>query len=850
MRDQTDSDTKARLTKRSLTIAKFLCFTAAAFPVLAILGWIFDIRLLRQIDPSLPVMHPNTALGLLLVVSGVLLTAYQERFRRGSSAACALGAAAALTGLLTLAEYIVARDLGIDRVFFGAATIPPELYPGRSSPQTAANLVLFGAALLVFNLRSLPIRAGQLFVLMAGANATLMITGYIFSATQFYGFPQLGTGMAVHTAAAFILMAVALLLSRPGDGMMSLVTSGTRSSAMARRILLTGILAPPLVGILTRIGVIADWYSASVQTSLFVVVLGGLLFRTTWQAARQSESDELLARAAFEESQTANEKLRKVMDERRIFEALIENSSDFIGIADAAGKPVYVNPAGRRMVGLPADYPVGNTQMLEYYAPDQRSFAADVIVRSMVEQGQWKGETFFRHWLTEEAIPVSDEHFMIRDAETARVLGMGTVTRDISDIRRAENELRFLAEVGAVLGSSLDFDDTLRNVARLAVRDLADLCVIDGVAEDGNVTRLKVLSRDPSREWICSDFMRVPLDRHRPYWLQSLLENARPVLMEHLSAEMIGSFLPDAADLQAIRAAGLESALAVPLLAHAKLVGAILLISCSAACIYGPEDVRLAEELAQRAALSIENARLFIEARRAIQTREDVLAIVSHDLKSPLSTIGLVAQALRRYEHMEAHRFSDLAGKIDRAVETMRLLVFDLLDFSKFQSGTFSVEPHAGRVEDMVMPVIDVLTTLADARQQTIALNISSSLPEVLADSHRVGQVVSNLLGNAIKFTPEGGKILVSARQQGDAVVVSVSDQGPGIPSEYLSKIFDRFWQAKETRQMGSGLGLSIAKGIVEAHGGKIWAESELDKGSSFYFTLPLAHLNRNRSAA
>ena len=278
MRDQTDSDTKARLTKRSLTIAKFLCFTAAAFPVLAILGWIFDIRLLRQIDPSLPVMHPNTALGLLLVVSGVLLTAYQERFRRGSSAACALGAAAALTGLLTLAEYIAAGDLGIDRVFFGAATIPPELFPGRSSPQTAANLVLFGAALLVFNLRFLPIRAGQLFVLMAGANATLMITGYIFSATQFYGFPQLGTGMAVHTAAAFILMAVALLLSRPGDGIMSLVTSGTRSSAMARRILLTGILAPPLVGILTRIGVIADWYSASVQTSLFVVVLGGLLF--------------------------------------------------------------------------------------------------------------------------------------------------------------------------------------------------------------------------------------------------------------------------------------------------------------------------------------------------------------------------------------------------------------------------------------------------------------------------------------------------------------------------------------------------------------------------------------------
>ncbi len=113
---------------------------------------------------------------------------------------------------------------------------------------------------------------------------------------------------------------------------------------------------------------------------------------------------------------------------------------------------------------------------------------------------------------------------------------------DITERKRQETEQRFLAKVGVVLGSSLEFDDTLRNVARLAVRDLADLCVIDGVAEDGGVARLKVMSRDPSKEWLCDVFMRVPLDRYRPYCLQSLLENARPLLMEHLSAEMIGSF--------------------------------------------------------------------------------------------------------------------------------------------------------------------------------------------------------------------------------------------------------------------------------------------------------------------
>jgi PAS domain S-box-containing protein len=131
---------------------------------------------------------------------------------------------------------------------------------------------------------------------------------------------------------------------------------------------------------------------------------------------------------------------RRIEDERQVFVAFLENSSDFIGIADPDGKPIYVNPAGRRMVGLPADYPVERTQISEYYPPEQRAFAADVIVREMIAHGRWEGETYFRHWQTEEPIPVSDAHFMIRDRKTARVLGMGTITRDISAARRVAAE--------------------------------------------------------------------------------------------------------------------------------------------------------------------------------------------------------------------------------------------------------------------------------------------------------------------------------------------------------------------------------------------------------------------------
>jgi PAS domain S-box-containing protein len=665
---------QTQLTNRSLALSKTLALVAVVFPVLAVVGWIFNIPLLRQVHPTLPVMHPNTALGLLLLAAGILLTRNQKHSRTRVIAACALAAGAWVLGLLSLSEYIFVKDLGIDRIFFGHASIPPEPYPGRSSPQTATNFLLFGAALLVYNVPFLQARVGQILALSAGANAVITVTGYIFSTKEFYGFPEFGTGMALHTAAAFILMTASLLLSRPNEGMMALVTSGTRSGAMARQIFLTGVLGPPLVGLLTWIGTLANWYGLTVQISLFVVAMGVLVFRTTWQAARQAEGAELRAHAALEESQAINDRLRNVLDERRIFAALIDNSSDFIGIADPSGKPIYVNPAGRRMIGVPEDYPIERTQISEAYAPNERAFASEVILKAMLEQGQWRGETYFWNARTEQAIPVSDEHFLIRDNETGRLLGMGTVTRDISDIRRAQQE-----------------------------------------------------------------------------------------------------------------------------------------------------------------------------AQRAINIRDEVLAIVSHDLKNPVTTISLVAQWLRSCRGMEASQLETAAVKIERAVQKMLLLISDLLDLSKIRSGTLSVEFRPVGVDGLLMPVIESMRTQAEARRQTIDLNIASGLPLVWADPDRIGQVMSNLLGNAIKFSPEDSKILVSAVQETDCVVIGVSDRGPGIPPEYLQKVFDRYWQATEAKGVGSGLGLSIAKGIVNAHCGKIWAESQPGKGSCFYFTLPLAGIAAKR---
>jgi signal transduction histidine kinase len=412
---------------------------------------------------------------------------------------------------------------------------------------------------------------------------------------------------------------------------------------------------------------------------------------------------------------------------------------------------------------------------------------------------------------------------------------------DITQPLRVEKEEHFLADVGTVLASTLDYDETLGNIAGLAVRDLADLCILDVVDDEGRIRRLKVMSRDPKQAWLCDLFMPAPPDRSLPGLIPSVLDTRRPILVDRVSAKTIVGLVDSTERQRALLTAGLSAIVVAPLLAHGTLVGAITLISCSPSRVYRTADVRMAEELAQRAALSIANARLFREAQRALKVRDDVLAIVSHDLRSPVITIGLLAHLVRQSEGLDADRLRQLAEKIQRSVDDMHLLIDDLLDFARIHSATFSVDMHPEQPHRVIIPTVERLRVLAEAKRQTIQLDVSPNLPAVAVDVRRIRQVIANLVGNAVKFTPDGRTIGIRARRHGNWVTVSVVDTGVGIPPEHLPRIFDRFWQASRTQHVGSGLGLSIAKGIIEAHGGRIWAESRLGKGSSFSFTLRVA---------
>lgn len=414
-----------------------------------------------------------------------------------------------------------------------------------------------------------------------------------------------------------------------------------------------------------------------------------------------------------------------------------------------------------------------------------------------------------------------------------------TITvRDITDLKRVEVEQRLFAEVGSVLAATLEYEDTLSNIARLAVRDLTDLCLVDIVEDNGEIQRLKVVSRDPSKAWACEVLKQLPVDP-KPPLLASVLASQKPVLIERLAPETVSSWARSEEHLRALREIDPGSLIMVPLLARGKLLGVVSLVSATSSRAYGLADVRFAEGVAGRAALSLENARLYRAAQRATQARDDVLGVVAHDLRNPLGIILIQTALLRRREGEPERRSPRPLDAIERAATRMARLLRDLLDATRMDAGSFAVERAQVAPAQVVADSVEAQTELASAASLELRLDVTPELPDVWADRDRLLQVFENLVGNAVKFTEPGGRITVGAAPRDGGVLFWIADTGAGIPAEHLPHLFDRFWQAGKVGHRGAGLGLGIVKGIVEAHGGRIWVESTPGQGSTFFFTIP-----------
>jgi signal transduction histidine kinase len=252
------------------------------------------------------------------------------------------------------------------------------------------------------------------------------------------------------------------------------------------------------------------------------------------------------------------------------------------------------------------------------------------------------------------------------------------------------------------------------------------------------------------------------------------------------------------------------------------------------------DDLAFSEDLARLAALALDNSRLFDVVRGSLRAQEEMVGVVSHDLRNPVAAIKMLSRALLDTHVRGSIDTEQNLALIAEAADQMDTLIRDLLDVNSLDAGKLRIATEPIEPSALLTEALRTLQPLVREKEIALDVQIEVGLPRVLADTERIQQVLSNLVGNAIKFTPKGGKIVIAARSDDHHVTVSVADSGSGIREEHLPKVFDRYWQSTRTNRQGAGLGLAIAKGIVEGHGGKIWIESRAGEGTIAQFTLPI----------
>jgi PAS domain S-box-containing protein len=434
------------------------------------------------------------------------------------------------------------------------------------------------------------------------------------------------------------------------------------------------------------------------------------------------------------------------------------------------------------------------------------------------------------------------------EIETARAFGnLAGAALQRADLHaqqeHRERQALFLARAAAALAGSLDYRQTLRTLAWLAVPQIADWCVVDMVTESGSQERLAVAHSDPARLQLAEEFQRkYPSDPNASSGVPNVLRTGRSVLVEQLTDEMVEAAAVSSEQRTDVHALGITSYMIVPLRTRRGIAGAITFVSAESQRRFTEADLRFAETVADRAAVAIENAWAFEEARAANRLKDEFLAMLSHELRTPLNAMLGYTRMLKTGAVPDDRRESALSV-IERNGTMLAQILEDLLDVSRIVSGKMQLEVRPVDVRQVIIDALGTVRPAADAKEISIRAHLDTAGLALSADRDRLQQVLWNLLNNAVKFTPPGGIITVDAKAGPKDVEISVADTGRGIPPAFLPHVFERFVQG-DTRlgreHRGLGLGLSIARNIVEMHGGTISAESEGEgRGSVFRITLP-----------
>lgn len=427
--------------------------------------------------------------------------------------------------------------------------------------------------------------------------------------------------------------------------------------------------------------------------------------------------------------------------------------------------------------------------------------------------------------------------------QPARMLGMGM---DVTGRKRNEEALRFLSESSELLGATLEYEAVLERIAALAVPTLADWCAVDLVDKDGSVKRLAVTHADPAKKEIAERLKDYVPDAAKSAPVVEVLRSGRSILEPVLpDATLVAAAVNDD-HLRIMRELGFRSVIVVPLLTLERTLGALTLMSGESGRRYDTTDLALAEDLARRAALAIDNAALYREARRmneklkvANAAKDEFLGLVSHELKTPITTILGNAELLHKRaglidEESQAEALADMR----RDAERLNRIIDNLLVLARLEDGP-AVQPEP-------LPLLYLVERLAHEHSRRhagrdVVLRAEADIPPVAAYPGHVELVLRNLLSNAEKYSAPALPIEIDIEDAGNETMVSVLDRGIGIPPDEIDRVFSTFYRSRRTPKdkQGFGIGLAVCKRLAEAQGGRIWARGREGGGTCFTFALP-----------
>ena len=525
-------------------------------------------------------------------------------------------------------------------------------------------------------------------------------------------------------------------------------------------------------------------------------------------------------------------------------DGIVSIAAEAIISIDESQRIMIFNRSAERIYGWTASEAIG--QSIDILVPERfrvthrtsvRAFGIDVkTIRQMGDStstmyGLRKDGTEF---VAEAAISKS----RVGDELTFTI-----VVRDVTNERRRAEQEKHLVAIGLLLASSLDRAQLCSSAANLMVGEYADLCIVDMADEkdpDYRLTHSTVAHHDPARAAAARALETLRLETRPSRFGAELFESSRPVLVARVTPEYLDAVARSPEHRQVLADLGLTSIVWVPLRARGSLLGMLTIASTDPAKQYDEADAAFCEQVGQRLALAIDNARLFEAATSAAAAREEVLRIVAHDLRNPLGTILMGASLLQQDGALTEENREKSADTIVSAANRMNRLIRDLLDVTRSEAGKLTVERAPLPAAAIVRQAVAAQQALASNASLELRVEVPDDLPDVMGDSDRILQIFENLIGNAVKFTPAGGCITVGAKRREHDVLFWVKDTGEGISPEDLQHVFDRYWQGRKTSE-GAGLGSVIVKALVEAQGGHVWAESARGHGSTFYFTIPLA---------